>query len=132
MIYVEDWNPYPNFTESELRCKHTEKCKMEIDFMNKLQRLRTLLDFPFIISSGYRAATHPIEEAKATPGEHYYGRAVDIKIYGERAYKIIKSAPYLEFTRIGVKQSGPLNKRFIHLGTSLPKDGFQSPTIWSY
>lgn len=132
MNYVEDWSVYPNFTPEEFKCKHTGVCKMEKDFMDKLQLLRSICGFPFDITSGYRAATHPTEAEKKTPGEHYYGRAADISCHGERVYAIIKNAPHVGFTRIGMRQRGPLKSRFIHLGTSLPEHGFQSPWVWSY
>lgn len=132
MRHVVDWSPYPNFSRDEMKCNHTSMCKMEIDFMDRLQLLRTKCDFPLIVSSGYRASTHPVEARKERPGEHYYGRAADIKVSHDQAFKVIEIAPHLGFTRLGVKQNGSAESRFIHLGTSTPEQGFVSPTIWSY
>jgi zinc D-Ala-D-Ala carboxypeptidase len=132
-MYVRDWSKYmPYFRESEFACKHTGVCKMEVDFMDKLMLLRIACGFPFIINSGYRAASHPIEAAKKAPGEHYYGRAADIRAYGKRAFELIKNAPHYGFLRIGVQQAGHAGSRYLHLGTSTEEQGFESPTPWSY
>lgn len=124
-----DWSKYPNFTEDEFKCSHTGKADMDKDFLDKLQALRTELDAPVIITSGFRDKTHPIEASKPKPGEHYEGKAADIACFGSHAFKILKIAMRHGFTRIGVSQKGAHNKRFLHLGTSTIKP---NPTIWSY
>lgn len=132
MIYVTDWSKYtPYFTKKEFTCRYTGACKMEADFMDRLFLLRKTCGFPFVITSGYRAATHPEEAKKEKPGEHYYGRAADIKVYGGRSHKLLKYA--LEtFPRVGVQQKGDTGSRYLHLGTSTLEQGFPSPTTWSY
>ena len=40
------------------------------DFLQKLDALREVCGFPFIITSGYRSPNHSIEAAKAKPGTH--------------------------------------------------------------
>lgn len=72
-----DWR-WPNFTPEEMACKETGALVIQPAFMDRLQRLRTELGFPFVISSGYRSARHSVERAKARPGAHVLGRAVDI------------------------------------------------------
>lgn len=123
-----NWDDYENFIEEEFICSHSGKCHMDEGFMNTLQSLRTAIDKPFIITSGYRDKNHPIEAKKSTIGEHTRGLAADIACRGGLAYDIIKYAPLLGFTRIGVSQKG--DKRFIHLGIAV--DGLPSPRIWSY
>jgi len=125
-----NWDNYENFQEDEFRCSHSKKCHMDESFMNVLQSLRSAIDKPFVITSGYRDKTHPIEAKKATAGEHTLGKAADIACRGEVAYDIIKYAPLLGFTRIGVSQKG--DKRYIHLGIGTAVDGLPSPRIWSY
>lgn len=124
-----NWKRYPNFTQDEFRCKHTGKCKMDQEFMTKLQALRTELQKPLTINSGYRDPSHPIEAKKKNPGEHSEGKASDISAFGELAYQILTLAPKHGFTRIGIQQKGPHNSRYIHLGTSKTR---LNPTIWSY
>ena len=125
-----NWEDYKNFSMHEFQCSHTGLCDMDKDFMDKLQALRDHVGFPLIVSSVYRHPTHPIEAAKDKAGEHSLGKAADIVIRGEKAYTLLKAALLLGFTRIGVSQKG--SGRFIHLGTATEKDGFSSPTIWSY
>jgi len=124
-----NWDDYDNFSESEFKCSHTGECHMDAPFMVKLQRLRKEAGFPFIITSGYRHATHPAEVSKHRQGEHCYGKAVDIAISGENVIVLLALAYKHGFTRYGIKQKG--GGRFIHLGTGLPNEGF-STTTWSY
>jgi len=124
-----NWHKYTNFTEEEFKCSKTGECHMDKNFMRKLQNLREDCDFPFIITSGYRHPSHPIEAAKHKPGEHCLGKAADIAISGERVIILLTLARKNGFTRFGIKQKG--EGRFIHLGTALPSEGFPS-TTWSY
>jgi len=124
-----NWYKFENFTEDEFRCSHTGKCEMDKNFMRKLQDLRTEAGFPFIITSGYRDKTHPVEAEKRKGGEHSIGKAVDIAISGQNVIVLLALAHTHGFNRYGIKQKG--EGRFIHLGTGLPSEGFPS-TTWSY
>lgn len=125
-----NWHKYVNFTVDELRCSHTGECEMNKKFMAKLQALRTEYGKPIIISSGYRHPTHPVEASKNKPGEHTLGKAVDIPVSRQDAFKLLELAFKHGFTRFGISQKG--NSRFLHLGTATEEDGFLSLTIWSY
>ena len=121
-----DWTQYPNFSREEFRCKHTGECEMHPVFMQRLQHLRTKYGKPMVVTSGYRSRQHPIEAAKATPGEHTYGRAADIAVQGSDALLLLRLALEFGFTRIGVQQKG--TGRFLHLG-----DSPDFPVgLWSY
>lgn len=121
-----NWSEYPNFSEAELKCKHTGKCEMVPQFMERLQKLRIAYGKPMEVSSGYRDSSHPVEAKKRSPGEHCFGRAVDIAVQGPDAVRLIGLAYLAGFTRVGVQQKG--TGRFIHLGDS---PNFP-PGIWSY
>lgn len=125
-----NWQDYPNFAESEFRCRHTGKCEMHPDFMARLQRLRIAFGKPMVVSSGFRDATHPIEAKKPAPGAHSTGRAADIAIQGADALRLVELAVLYGFTGIGVQQKG--TGRFIHLDDLTPKDKYPRPTLWSY
>ena len=101
--------------------------KMDPILLGKLDALRKEYGFPIIINSSYRSPEHPIEAAKAKPGEHAHGAAVDIKcVGGEATFLLVKAAIKIGFTRIGIsRKSG-----FIHLGIGYP--GAPSTTIWTY
>lgn len=128
---MTNWKNYPNFSEEELKCKHTGLCAMDADFMHKLQNLRTAFGKPLIITSGYRHKSHPVEAHKTIPGAHTYGRAVDISCRGADAHEIAFLAFELGFTGIGVSQN-VRGARFIHLDTMTAADGFPRPTLYSY
>jgi len=118
------------FTEDEVKCKHTGLCSMDDDFMHKLDIIREEVGVPFIITSGYRDKTHPIEAKKKTPGAHASGKAVDILIRGKDALKLIEVALKHGITGLGVKQHG--ESRFIHLDDLESQPNRPRPTVWSY
>ena len=122
-------NPY--FSEDELRCKGTDECSMNDSFMEKLINIRSELDRPMIINSGYRHPAHnsAIGGVKASP--HVFGRAVDIAAIGEVAYEIVRLAMKNGMTGIGVAQRGSHDRRFIHLD-DMSSDTHPRPWIWSY
>lgn len=125
-----NWSDYePLFYKHEFDCQETGENEMTLEFMNRLYALRSEYDKPMVITSGYRSPDHSIERDKPKRGEHTYGNACDVAVYGENAYNLIKLAMKHGFTRIGIKQRGDYSKRFIHLGLD---KSFPNPTIWSY
>ena len=118
------------FTELELRCSHCNKEGMNIDFMEKIEALRERMGFPFIVTSGYRCSQHPIEIEKYTVGAHVTGRAIDVSVYGENAYKLLRGALKAGFTGIGVNQKG--GARFIHIDDIEKSPERRRPWVWSY
>ena len=132
---IESWPVarWPNFSFNELRCTHSGLCYLDEDMMDNLQLMRNAIG-SLRITSGYRDRTHPIEAAKAQPGSHFTGKAIDIACNGEPALLILNTAWELEFTGFGVKQSGEHSKRFLHLDCIQPEDNFHAPRpgFWSY
>jgi uncharacterized protein YcbK (DUF882 family) len=128
MINWSDYEPY--FRESEFRCKHSGKCEMDKEFMDKLLALRLAFAEPMTITSGYRDKTHPIEAKKATTGAHTTGKACDIAVQGKDAYRLLKLALAQGFTGIGIQQKG--SGRFIHLDTCADSPSMPRPAVWSY
>ena len=80
-----------NFKEEEFSCKHCGKNGISHELINKLQSLRTELDFPFVITSGYRCEDHPIEAKKKTPGTHAEGLAADVYVRGSKWSRCLPS-----------------------------------------
>tara|TARA_R110002012_G_scaffold221506_1_gene393036 strand:+ start:1422 stop:1763 length:342 start_codon:yes stop_codon:yes gene_type:complete len=110
------------FKLEDFNCRETGKNEMSEEFLEKLDDLRHVCGFPFIITSGYRDPTHSIEARKAKAGTHARGIASDIQINnGNEAYQIIKNAQSMGFNGIGVAKS------FIHVDI---REGM--PVIWSY
>lgn len=121
------------FTEKELACHCCGVAKMDGEFMEQLEAMREVLDFPFVISSGYRCPKHNQNiSTTGSDGPHTLGRAVDIVISGEKAFELIVAADTWGMTGIGVSQKGEMNKRFIHLDNLQKREGYPRPWVWSY
>ena len=110
------------FELEEFNCQHTGNNEMKPEFLEKLDALRHVCAFPFVITSGYRDPSHPIEAAKEIPGTHAQGIAADIRVVSSnKRFRLVKEALALGFTGIGVDPS------FIHLDIRA-----SSPVIWTY
>ena len=127
---------WSNFSHSELSCSQTGMCRVDDEFMDKLQKLREAVGKPLTITSGYRSIDHSIEAAKIADGKpagsHTTGKAVDVACERGFAYQVLFAAVKLGFTGIGVQQSG--SRRFLHLDTVGADDNFHvpRPALWSY
>jgi zinc D-Ala-D-Ala carboxypeptidase len=121
----------PYFTQDEMRCQCGCGAEgMHSEFMDRLTSLRADWGQPMIVTSAYRCPNHPIEAKKSKPGAHASGRAVDIAIQGEDAYKLLCAILGHGFTGIGVQQKG--SGRFIHIDDLTKEEGWPRPTVWSY
>lgn len=106
MSVITTQEAFPNlrhFEFDEFRCSHTGNVAMEEMFLQRLDTLRDRCDFPFELTSAYRAPTHPTERKKERPGRHSQGIAVDIAIRSSmERYKILSNATAMGFSGIGV------------------------------
>ena len=129
---MSDW-PYKKFSKEEMQCKCGCGGLPRPELMEKLQDLRSLLGFPLVVTSGYRCAKHNEEvSASGKDGPHVRGLAVDIKVSGVDAYRVLRMALDLGFTGIGVKQKTPFTK-FLHLDIVPAGDkAIPRPAVWSY
>ena len=118
------------FTPEELMCSHCKASGMDQQFMEKIVDLRERLAFPFPVTSGYRCPEHPIEARKSSAGAHSTGMAIDIKVSGKQAYRLVQAALDTGFTGIGINQKG--DNRFIHLDTIENSSARPRPWVWSY
>jgi len=107
---------------------------MNHSFLKKLDRTRTLLGFPLIVTSGYRCPDHNDSvSSTGRNGPHTTGRAVDLAVFGYQAYALLRHVGGTpDFGGIGLKQHGAHDSRFIHLDDLEPSDGRFRPTVWTY
>lgn len=129
-----DWAEITFFKKTEFDCNcGCGSNLMEKTFLKTLDDLRGRCDFPFIITSGYRCPEYnDAVSSTGRNGPHTTGRAADIKLFGQRAFNVIRHCTLGGWmTGIGVMQHGPHNSRFIHLDDLEPGDRFR-PTIWTY
>lgn len=117
------------FSEAELRCKHCKANGMDQDFVDLLDLLRSTYNKPIKLNSAYRCPEY--DKSIGGGGAHTTGRAVDIRIEGAEAVKLLGLAITMGFKGIGVQQKGEHEKRFLHLDTA-PTPAFPRPMIWSY
>ena len=95
---------------------------MQPEFLLMIDELRARCGFPFVITSGYRDPSHPIEAAKKTVGTHAEGIAADIKVSnGHQAYLIMREAFALGFGGIAYGNG------FVHVDS---RDGIE--VTWRY
>ncbi len=95
------------------------------DMIEFIHKLEIRLSKELTITSGYRSATHPIEAAKKSPGEHSEGLAVDVYCKNPIDFLELTGEAYrLGCRRIGVSRKG----NFIHLGLSERRP----QSLWTY
>ena len=70
-----------NFSRDEMKCPCCDACKMNPTFMAALQLIRSNVDRPFRINSGYRCETHNLHIGSRGT-RHPKGMAVDISTLG--------------------------------------------------
>ena len=128
-----EWHQLPNFGKEEFSCScGCDRADMDKNFIFSLQALRTKLNAPVFITSGYRCENHPIEKAKidagGKAGTHSLGLAVDISVpTGYLRYRLLQ-ASMGGFTGIGIADK----QGFVHLDMALEKHGFNRPNLWTY
>lgn len=115
------------FKMEEFSCQFTGENKIKPEFVEKLDELREACGFPFVITSGYRSPSHPIEAKKKIAGQHSQGHAADIKVVdGTQRYRLVQKAIELGFSGIGVSRS------FIHVDTRNWGSDSITPVMWTY
>ena len=116
------------FTDDELRCKcPCGQMLMKDDFMEKVIELREQAGFPFVVASAYRCPEHNDKVSKTgLDGPHTTGRAIDIRVNGQKAHKFLSLAYKSDnFLGVGVSQKGRRDMRFIHIDDLAER-------VWSY
>ena len=111
------------FNREDFDCQETGENRMEDEFIHKLDHLRTVCGWPFIVTSGYRDPSHSVEIKKTSGGGvHTKGIAADIRVLnGKHRHEILKNAFALGFTGIGIA------KTFVHIDI---REG--PPVVWNY
>jgi uncharacterized protein YcbK (DUF882 family) len=122
-----------HFAREELICSCCGANEMNREFLRKLEELRLWYAQPMPLSSAYRCPKHNAEvSTTGRNGPHTTGRAVDVRVYGPDAFKLVKYAIHLGFTGIGLHQRGPVNLRFVHLDDLPDSEGCPRPRLFTY
>lgn len=127
------WNEIEHFKKAEFDCPCCGANKMARDFVRKLDDLRSRVNFPLVVSSGYRCAKHNAAVSKTGDhGPHTTGRAVDFAIFGRAAFIVVQQWSLGGWgTGLGLNQRGPHQKRFVHLDDLEAGERYR-PTVWTY
>jgi uncharacterized protein YcbK (DUF882 family) len=121
------------FSDDEFERIGSDPTKMNIAMMGKLIQLRGEINQPLPLTSAWRSESRNRQVGGAKNSAHLYGRAVDLRIHGDTAFRVVSMAARFGFTGIGVHQRGIIRGRFIHLDDmEFSEDLLLRPTIWSY
>ena len=146
MMPNSNW-PWPNFPRRELECKcGCGRSAMNHDYMNRIQRARTLVGFAVPLTSAYRCPNHDRVVGGTGSGPHTLGRATDVNLWGIQLLIWILALMVVGIFRlpnwkgrkgwggIGLmqKSGSPRRKRFIHADNLRPDERHGRPGIWTY
>jgi uncharacterized protein YcbK (DUF882 family) len=130
---VLNWEKYINFSQSEFDCKCCGKLgeKMDPEFLDKIQELRTRVGFACKVNSGVRCEVNNLMSNGHKSSAHLTGNACDLGVSHSKAREVIKIAIELGLS-VGVSQNGKTGKagRFIHLDNKPRSSG--EPALFSY
>lgn len=77
-----------NFTQEEFECPCCAQLVYEQGLIDKLQRLRDIMQRPFVVNSGYRCHVHNDAIGGSPRSQHMLGRACDISTNGWGAWTL--------------------------------------------
>lgn len=129
-------SPWPFFSMEELTCScGCDTMQMNDEFMQRMVRVRRKFNRPLIVTSGYRCSAYNQKiSSTGSNGPHPRGRALDIHVYGEDVFDLIKILQEEGITGIGLKQHGEVHGRYIHVDDlTLKGDNYPyRPRVWTY
>ena len=112
LVPADEWL-WPDFSPAEMACKGTGRIMVDIDAMTRLQRLRTRLGKPMLITSAYRSPEHNAKVGGAKGSYHLKGVAFDVQIANHDPVEFEKAARAEGFKGFGYyPKSG-----FMHIDT---------------
>ena len=108
-----------NFSVKEMQCPCCSKCDMDSEFMEELQKIRSICGFGFQVNSAFRCPEYNNKVSSNSRGQHVSGHAADISMKDRyKRFKILKAAIASEYF-----QDIAIAKTFIHLGKGTSKNG---------
>jgi hypothetical protein len=111
-----EW-PWQSFSPREIACKGTGKLTIDTEAMDMLQRLRTNLGKPLILTSAYRSPEHNRKVGGAKRSKHMEGIAFDVRMDNHDPHTFEAAARAAGFSGFGYyPKSG-----FMHIDTAEPR-----------
>jgi len=102
---------WKNFTLDEFKCRCCGVADVTHELVDTLQAIRTGVDLPMHVLSGYRCPLHNLMVGGATKSMHIYGKAADIRAEAGTPFRDKLLA---EAGRCGIGGIG-LYPHFVHL-----------------
>jgi|TARA_R110000744_G_C19256679_1_gene550895 zinc D-Ala-D-Ala carboxypeptidase len=121
--------PWKNFTKDEFACRcGCGSNQIRDEIIDAVQKIRTEVGYPLVVSSGYRCSEHPVEKSKTKPGTgtHCRGVAADLAVSHQQAKEVLVVALQMDVGGVGVHQKG--DGRFIHIDVDIDRRSL----IWTY
>ena len=107
-----DMWPWLYFTPRELACRGTGSLLVDVDAIDRLERMRGIVGKPFIITSAYRSPLHNARVGGAPRSFHKLGRAFDIRLQGHVKGYLMEIAREVGFGGVAARRNS-----FIHVDT---------------
>lgn len=141
---MSEWK---NFPRHELQCPCCGRQEMDADYMDRLQRARTLVGFAVPLTSAFRCSDYDrLKGGSSCPGNgpHARGRATDANLWGVKLLIWFLACMVVGLIRlpnwrgregwggIGLLQKGPSKGRFIHIDNLRPEEYSPRPRLWTY
>lgn len=112
----EVW-PWPNFTTTEMACRHCGRGYHCPEFMDRLQAAREAVCRPFHILSGHRCALHNARVGGAPLSQHLQ-LAADISLYGHDRHYLRAACQRAGFSGFGYYTT------FLHIDLGRPRQWY--------
>ena len=131
------WDTIRHFKPSEFACSCWDCTstgeEMDLNYIYALDQLRERQGSPMVITSGFRCPAYNDRiSSTGFNGPHTTGRAADVGVSGERAYRLVQQSSLGGWMQgIGINQRGPHSNRFIHLD-DLESPDHPRPRVWTY
>ena len=126
MIKTKNFNPEDD-KKLLCTCGHPDCDQRSIsqEHLNRMQKVRDIVDHPLGVTSGGRCTNHPNETHRTTPADHQKMQGGDVSCNGATRGNIVQAGLAAGCNAIGVA------KTFVHLGyrPELPKGHL---TMWVY
>ena len=126
MIATKNFNP---ISDPKLLCtcqhKNCDKRSVSQEHLDRIQRVRKIVNHPLQVTSGGRCPYHPDEIHRTTPADHQRQVGIDIAANGSTRGNVVIAGLYVGCNAIGIANT------FVHLGyrAELPKG---HTTMWTY
>lgn len=120
------------FSAAEMADRDSGELAVAPGFMDWLDGVREAFGQPMAVSSGYRTPLHQFQLTGRRRGAHVDGMAADILVQGEAAHRLLAIAMAHGVMGVGISQTGPMAKRYLHLDMWTRAPAGTRPRVWSY